>query len=440
LPSLAIFGAVCLSYVIDFAISFFNKKNVRLRGLNFKIATSIIIVLLSAMFVIRFGVVYGKIMESSVYYSTSDIKAYEAGMWLRDFCSDDVAVVTTEIPGSWLDLFSGKSVIAAIDTASGRNDAAETVLDLAYELENPLSLVRSYDFRGDISDETHVSIDHIWYRGSYSSGDGSFVTYSVNGIDKQFALSNLNREIVFETESFPKKLTIHYTNSEIAINQTFLVMNNSYPLNVTWMLTPVENQLSNVALYVSTFFDLYFSFEEAYIPGVLDWENPWVNPSNSQGNNWAVVNFSRSILTDQYLGFYDEKEEVIYAMKFEQLPDWGNVGVLASRQIDAVRFQYHFDLLDSDQKGSFTYQVLTFSCGSYPEMPQRSELVDLFEFNPQSQFEIKSRDYNEIIRESNIKFIVYDKNELDTKIVYSEVLELVYSNDRYAIFRVKDSN
>jgi hypothetical protein len=121
------------------------------------------------------------------------------------------------------------------------------------------------------------------------------------------------------------------------------------------------------------------------------------------------------------------------------LPDWGNVGVLASRQIDAVRFQYNFDKININQTVSFTYQVLTFSKNSYPEMQQPSELKSLFELKPPAPFEVKSRDYHDFIKEENIKFIVYDKNELDTKIIRCKLLELVYSNDRYVIFRVKSN-
>ena len=32
-----------------------------------------------------------------------------------------------------------------------------------------------------------------------------------------------------------------------------------------------------------------------------------------------------------------------YGIKFNDLPSWGNIGVLTSNQIDAIRFQYHFD-------------------------------------------------------------------------------------------------
>jgi len=440
LPSLAIFAAVYLSYILNLVISFYRRNALRRKRLNLKIAAAVVVILLSAMFVFRFGVVHEKIMESSAYYSTSDIKAYDAGLWLRNNYPDVATVVVTETPGSWFGLFSGKSIIAATDTASGRNDVAETVLDLAYEIENPLSLIRASDGKGDISDENYVSLNHLWRRVSYSSGDGNFVSYRADDVYKEkISLSDFTRESVFEDEGSPKKLTIHYFNDEVSITQTILAQNDSYPINVTWALSPVESQISDVALYVSTFFDLYFSFEEAYVPGALDWASPWSNPSNSQGNDWAVVNFSRSTLTDSYLGFYDAAEEVVFALNFEELPDWGNVGVLGSMQIDAVRFQYNFDNINVDQTASFTYQVLTFSKSSYPEMQQPKELKSLFESEPSTSFEVKSRDYHDLVIERNIKFIVYDKNELDTKIIGCKLLEMVYSNDRYVIFKIKNN-
>ena len=72
-------------------------------------------------------------------------------------------------------------------------------------------------------------------------------------------------------------------------------------------------------------------------------------------------------------------------------------------------------------------------------MQNINELKGLFDFKPATAFEVKSRDYHDYIKENNIGFIVYDKNELDTKLIRAKILELVYSNDRYVIFRIKSS-
>jgi len=440
MPPMAILAAVSLVFTIDQVSVFYLKYKKRWKKIRLKAVTVPVVILASLMFLFRFGVVYGKIMEASVYYSTSDVKAYDAGVWLSSNFPDNTTVVVTEVPGFWFRLFSGKTVIAETDPIVERNTIAASVLELAYELEHPLTLIRAYDMtKGAISDENYVSINDVWYKVSRSAADGNKILYRANGINKEISLSNFTRESVFEDQSSPKKLTFRYFNDEVSITQTILVQNDTYPINVAWSLSPTESEISNVTLYLSTFFDLHFSFEEAYIPGVLDWQNPWSNPSYVNGTDWAVVDFSRSTLTGNYLGFYDAKEEIIFALNFQELPDWGNVGVLASRQIDAVRFQYNFDKVNVNQTASFTYQYLTFSKNSFPEMPSLNDLKNLFDFKPAVAFDLKSRDYHDYIKDYNIGFLVYDKNQLDTKIIRCKLLELVYSNDRYVIFRVKSN-
>ena len=72
-------------------------------------------------------------------------------------------------------------------------------------------------------------------------------------------------------------------------------------------------------------------------------------------------------------------------------------------------------------------------------MQDLSDLKSLFAFKPAATFEVYSRDYRNYIKEFNIGFLVYDKNQLDTKIINCKLLELVYSNDRYIIFRIKSN-
>jgi hypothetical protein len=438
MPPTVILAAVSIGFAVDQVSAFHRKHKKSWKKLRLRAVAVSLVALVCLLFVFRFGTVYGKIMEGSVYYSTSDIKAYDAGTWLKNNFPDETTVVVTEVPGFWFRLFSGKTVIAETDPIIERNTIAASVLELTYELEHPLTLVRAYDMtKGHVADENYVSLNDVWYKVSYSAADGNKILYRANGINKEIPLSNFTRESVFEDQSSPKKVTFRYFNDEVSITQTILVQNDTYPINVAWSLSPVRSEITDVALYVSTFFDLQFSFEEAYIPDVLDWENPWSRPSNYKENEWAVVNFSRSTLTDSYLGFYDETAEVVFALNFQELPDWGNVGALESRQIDAVRFQYNFDKVNVNQTASFSYQILTFSKNSFPEMLDLSDLKNLFDFKLATAFELKSRDYHDYIKDYNIGFLVYDKNQLDTKIIRCKLLEIVYSNDRYVIFKIK---
>jgi hypothetical protein len=438
MPPIAVLGAVSVGFAAEQVFAFYQKYKQSWKKIRLRAVTVTLVALVCLLLVFRFGTVYGRIMEGSVYYSTSDVKAYEAGTWLKNNYPAETTVVVTEVPGYWFRLYSDKTIIAQTDPVVERNTIAASVLDLAYEIETPLTIVRAYDLtKGHTADENYISINDVWYKVSRSAADGNEIFYRANGIYKEVPLSNLTRESVFEDQSSPKKLTFRYFNDEVSITQTITVQNDTYPITVAWSLSPTETEITDVSLYLSTFFDLQFSFEEAYVPGILNWQNPWSNPSNTNGNEWAVVNFSRSTLSGNYLGFYDSAKEVVFALNFQELPDWGNVGALESMQIDAVRFQYDFEAVNVNETASFTYQYLTFSKTSFLNMPSLTDLKGLFDFKPATTFEVKSRDYHDYIKDYGIGFIVYDKNQLDTKIIGSKLLELIYSNDRYMIFKIK---
>jgi len=437
LPSIAVFSAVSFVFIIDRLLKFNNKFEKRWKKNRIKIITYPIIILLISLFIFRFGIVYGKIMEASVFYSTSDVKGYDAAIWLRDNYPEPTTVVVTEVPGSWFGVYSGKSIFAETDPIVDRNVIAESVLELAYELEHPLTLVRTYESKGAISGENYVSINSVWKRVSYSSGAGDFLSYKINGEEHVSELHRLNREIIFEDQSYPKKMSIHYFNEELNLIQTIQFQNNSYPINVSWILSSNNVELTEVKLYVSTFFDLSFSFTKAYVPGVLFWENPWDKPSDSKNNEWAVTNFTRNNLTENLISIYDEKDKIVFAIKFDVLPEWGNLGALSSKQIDALRFQYEFNKVEINQTISRNFDIMSFSRNDYSEMQDLSELISLFDSKLVSEHDVLSRDYHTYIKDNNIEFIVYDKNQLDTKLVNSKLLTLVYSNDRYAIFKIK---
>ena len=178
---MAVLGAVSIVFLADKFTSFYIKNKSMFRKNWLKIATVSIIMLLSLMLVARSDIVYGKINEASVYYSTTDVKALDAGVWLKTNYPGNSTAVTTEIPGFWFQEFSGKNVIAQTDPTVQRNEIAESVLSLSYEIEHPQTLIRAYQAKGDISDETYISIDQVWNRISHSSETGDFLSYTVNG-------------------------------------------------------------------------------------------------------------------------------------------------------------------------------------------------------------------------------------------------------------------
>ncbi len=437
-PPLTIFAAVAFSFIIDLFFTSYRRIKIGRKRLMQIISVSIVLMVF-VMLLARSQVLGAKLNESFYYYSTSDVNAYDAGVWLRENFPNAANVTVTEKPGSWFGLYSDKYAIAATDPIIERNIVAEAVLDLAYEIEHPLTLVRAYAAKGNISDENYVSINNVWRRISYLSAAGIFLNYTTNNIEHSSALSNLNREIVFEEQSYPKKFIITYFNDDVILTETISVQNDSYPVNVAWALSPLKSEIHNVTLYISYFFDLYFKFEKAYVPGSLDWENPWSKPSSVSGNDWVVVTFSNETLTENYLAAYDEENDIAFALQFADLPEWGNVGALSSRQIDAFRFQYQLDKVSVNQNVSFAYEILTFSKSSYPEMPSLGELKNMFELKSATAFYVTTRNYADYIKEFDIEFVVYDKTRFDSKLLSSDLLQLVYSNDKYVICRIKSN-
>jgi hypothetical protein len=435
-PSMAVLAAVTVAFLAQKGPDFYAKHRASFRKNWVKVVTIFLIVLVSLVIFVRAGTVYGKILEASVFYSTTDIKAYDAGIWLRDNYADNTTVVATEVPGFWFQEFSDKNVIAQTNPIIERNTIAESVLTLSYELEHPKTLVKAYEAKGDISDENYVSLNNVWERSSYSSASGNKLSFTQDGSNYTIWLAALSKQIIFDDLNPSKKIELVYSNENISLTETVLVQNSTYPLIVSWTLTSLKSEVTNASLYLSTFFDLQFRFDKAQIPQFLDWVNPWSAPEpiRTVGPDWAVASFSSTDLKDNYLGLYDDTNNLAFAFKFNDLPDWGNIGALENRQIDAIRFQYQFKDLNVNQTDSRSYQVLTLSKNSFSQL-QPESLIELFDFKS-SEFEVASRDFSDYIKENEIGFIVYDRNQLDIQMVHSKLLQLIYSNDRYAIFKI----
>ncbi len=421
--------------------SYYAKNKSSLHKNSLKIITISLVILMCLLIVFRSNTVYGKIMEASVFYSSTDIKAFDAGVWLGQNYPNNSTVVVTKIPGFWFSTFSDKNVIAQTDPVVQRNEIAESVLSLSYEIQDPQNLIRAYQAKGDIVDENYVSINDVWYRVSFSSIAGDFVSFTQNGSNYTFALADLSKAISFDDQNYAKNITFIYSNSYLAVAQSMLVQNDSYATNISWAITPLQSNVSNMTLYLTTNFDLQFDFDKVQIPQFMNWVNPWDVSSKTVGGpvgaQWAVATFTNSNSMDSYIGLYDDKNQLAYAFNFTELPDWGNIGALGNKQIDAVRFQYQFDEVNANQTVSRQYQVLALSKNNFPTL-QTNGLKNLFDYKP-SEFTVSTRDYKNYIAENNIGFIVYDKNQLDTKIARCKFLQLIYSNDRYDIFKILSS-
>ncbi len=241
-PPMAIFAGVTLVFIMDKFEASYSKNRQIFRKNWLKILTITIIILFSLSLVFRSDTVYGKIMEASVYYSTTDIKACDAGVWLSQNYPGNATAVVTEIPGFWFSTFSGKNIIAQTDPTVQRTEIAESVLSLSYEIQDPQNLIRAYEAKGLVTDENYVSIDQVWYQISVSKSDGDFLSFIQNGKNCTFPLSDLKKEISFNDQSYPKNLTLTYSNDYVDLTQTMLVQNDSYAIGISWAVTPLAKR------------------------------------------------------------------------------------------------------------------------------------------------------------------------------------------------------
>ncbi|MCL2287760.1 MAG: hypothetical protein FWC33_01055, partial [Candidatus Bathyarchaeota archaeon] len=438
-PLLAFFAAVFLFFAFEKICSYYQLHKAHIKRVYVKVVAVGVIILSCSALVISGDMLGSRISGMIPYFATSDSQSLQVGKWLKANYPDPVGVVVTEAPGFWFSAFCEKDVIVEINPAVERNVISESILALSYEVETPLTLLRAYEAKGDVTSEYYVSINDVWLLGAFSSVAGDYVSYNVNGVYKEVPLRHMGRYYLWDNSQAACNLTIIYANDDVLVSQSQLISSSTYSNQVLWDITPVNTPISNVTLYISTFFYLQFNFDKAYLPGVLNWENPWANPTDSYNAEWAVTDFSKNNLTDDYIAVRDEQKQVYYAMKFHDLPDWGNIGALGNKQIDAIRLTYKFEQISPDKSASFSYQTLFFSEERYHQTVSPSQLREMFTTKPVNDFSVVSRDYLTLIEKYNVGFIVYDKNKLDPNIVRCSILELVYSNNRYAVFRVNYS-
>ena len=332
-PPIVILAAVCVVFIAEKLSAYFTKKRSGLHKNWLRIATiSLIALVCTPIIVSNIHGTYGGIMLAGNFNSNSDLNAYNAGVWLNQNYPGNETVVATQNPGDWFAIFSGKHVISQTYDWEGTNAIADSVLNLAYKIQWSQAMVKAYETNGNTTDENYVSIDQIWYRVSQSSIAKDFLSFNQNGVNYSFALSDLNRTLSFDNQNNSKEVKFRYFNNQVALTQEILVQNDGYPINVFWSISPLNSDISDVILYLTTYFDLQFHFDQAQIPQLMNWVNPWDIPAKTtNAEEWVAVNFSSSDLVDHYIGLYDQRKQTAFAFYFTDLPDWVNIGALVCR-------------------------------------------------------------------------------------------------------------
>jgi hypothetical protein len=110
----------------------------------------------------------------------------------------------------------------------------------------------------------------------------------------------------------------------------------------------------------------------------------------------------------------------------------GSIGVLASRQIDALRLRYDFESVN--RTVSFAYSVLNLSEESFQSL-SLSDFKELFDLK--ENFKVQFRDYLTCSEEYGIEFLVFEAKRFRSELLNVGTLHLIYSNGEYVICKIK---
>lgn len=437
MPALAIFAGVATSFLIDTAYTTYFNYQKRWRHNFLKILAIVLVCTLIVVVAVRFDTVSEKIGESIVFYSTSEESAYRAGVWLKEKYPDSATkVVVMQQPGQWFGIFADKTVIAQTDPIVEWMVNAESVLDLSYEMQHPLTMVRVYETKGNFT-EWYISANMVWTRLVYLDSATTLISFRTQQDTLHtYELSSLNRTVTVDDSAYPKSVSTQFSGEGFTLTQVISASNSSYPLTITWHLSALQEDLTDVKLYLNYYFDSTFSFTKAYIPSLLNWESPWNNPTKSEPG-WVVTSFiGEKLDTGDYISVYTESDQAAFGVKFVDSPAFGNIGALSSGNIDAIRFEYQFSRVEAYTTETKAYQLLSFSQSSTPQIENLAEMNTLFDHKIADSFNVDSRDFTTIARENNIGFTVYDTQRFDESLLNSKWLEVIYANNKYILCKI----
>lgn len=395
------------------------------------------IVIIISLYVSRSPILTDKISEATSYYSYISPPFYDAASWLRSVYHENGTVVVTEKPGLFFGLVSGKFTIMEVNPTIERGEIAECVLNLAYEMENPVTLFRVFEAPMPYElDQYNVLIQGIWRRASFLYSEENTISYTVNGSQFTVKLAELPRRILWSQKGGRLSLCIQYlSEGRFIINESVEMSDSVLWTKVNWTFIPLTNGIDHLLIHLSIQFDLNLSFNLTYVPGVFEWGNPWNWPT-SHGDNyrWVLTGFDTKTMPDRNIAVYDPKNKILFAIKFLEIPHYGNIGALDSRQIDALRLFYEFENVTCPV--TFTYLTINLSEESIPNKfkLRLDKFQEVFEWR--GSFTVSRRDYMTFIKEWNVHFLVFNRDKFRAELLNTGRLGLVYLNKNCTVCKV----
>jgi hypothetical protein len=424
--------------LINSIISNITRKHRILKVTTIISLTIVSLALIITLFLFQ-GVFFVERNESyPKFYERASIASYNAGLWIKQHSLPDGTIVTSRSPGTWFNLFSNDHVMEETNPLYSRNAVAESVLYSFYEMENTRTLTREYTQASPSAGQAFfIQIYNIWRRGiSIPNNETTIIYVDPFGEWITIPLSETNEHIYWKQRTADEaQLVSEYTHELFTVEKTIIFLSNSSVIDVRWKIE-AHQYLASAKLAFANNLSPSLDFKAALVPGVLNWQNPWDNPTNINiEGKWAVVEGPSDMLDENVAAIYDTQNKIEAVFEFP-IPDWFILGALDNRAIDAFRLRYEFGDLGEGETHEIVCSYLLYA-SDFEEIEQMTASDLRKQLNSTANLPIQERDFRSYIEEYNIKFVVIDTQQVLSGTDASPDLDRVFDNGRAIVYTTK---
>ncbi len=372
------------------------------------------------------------------FYERASISSYNSGIWVREHSVPEGTVITTRSPGSWFYIFSDHPTIQETDPLYSRSAVAEAVLYSFYEIDNSLTLTREfYPISPSAGQAIYVSRFNIWTKALSISNNQVNIIY-VNPLSEWITV-NLSETVenIYWTQNSDNEaqLVSEYIHEHFTIEKIVTLASSSAAINVRWNVK-VHQNLASVRLVVNNYFEPSLDFRKAFVPGVLEWQNPWDNATYiNTHEKWAFVEGS-DILCENLVAILDSPNNILTALEFDESPDWFSLGAVDNRFIDSLKLRYEFGDLAEGENQEISLSIIAYTFEG--EDIEQWKTLDLKQqFDLQTNLLVQGRDFRTFIEEYNIKFVAVDTQQVVSNVEATPAFDKIYNNGRVIVYTTK---
>lgn len=418
------------------ATKFANAKNkVRWKSR----AQVLAVALLLTLFLCQSALSLEQINSYPWYYEVCGWSGVNTSEWLQRYSLPNGTVVVSAKPGAWLHLITGYMTVEETDPLYGRNAAAEAAENLFFEVETNNTLTREYVLNGPFSGQVFYSLVYnIWEKVFSISDSTVYVVCSDSmGTEKVLSLSEIPKEIYWTQKTAGLvQMVSKYSHALFTVEKQVSINQTSQLINLKWTFT-ANADLPDAKIRIYSYMDPTLDFQEALIPGLLQWQNPWDNPTRTDTqNNWAVIECPPDSLSDDFVALRDSKNGRLAAFKFDALPEWFNIGALENHAIDAVRLGYEFGTLTKNESKQISLSLAILSFEPHHFEWDTEEALKQF-LDAETHLTIQARDFLTYIDSYNIEFVVVSAQQLPIDAGWTQTRDLIYYDGKFAVYIIR---